>query len=208
MFTGLIEDVGEVQDVSPVPGGQRLTIATRLAREIAPGDSVATNGVCLTAVTVTSDGWTADVSPETLRVTALGDLRPGARVNLERPLAVGARLGGHFVQGHVDGTGRVEEIEAQGGFWRVRISFPPVLAPYFIEKGSVAVDGISLTVAALDADRFELMIIPFTMTHTNLQDAVAGTRVNLEFDMVGKYVARTAELAGLTARPVGSEAGH
>jgi riboflavin synthase len=188
MFTGLIEDVGRVLDVQPTPGGQRLTIASRLSGDLAPGDSVATNGVCLTAVTVSSTAWTADVSPETLRVTSLGTLVPDRRVNLERPLAVGSRLGGHFVQGHVDGIGRVELIEDEGGFRRVRISYPPPLAAYFIEKGSVAVDGISLTIAALHDGWFDVQIVPHTWSHTNLAEAAPGTVVNLECDMIGKYV--------------------
>lgn len=188
MFTGLIEDVGEVLAIDATPGGQRLTIASRLSGELAPGDSIATNGVCLTAVTVSSTTWTADVSPETLRVTSLGALTPGRPVNLERPLAVGSRLGGHFVQGHVDGTGRVESIEDEGDFRRVRISYPAPLAPYFIEKGSVAVDGISLTIAALEDGWFEVQIVPHTWAHTNLAAAVPGTPVNLECDMIGKYV--------------------
>lgn len=188
MFTGLIEDVGEVLAIDATPGGQRLTIASKLSGELAPGDSIATNGVCLTAVTVSSTAWTADVSPETLRVTSLGALTPGRPVNLERPLAVGSRLGGHFVQGHVDGTGRVELIEDEGDFRRVRISYPAPLAPYFIEKGSVAVDGISLTIAALEDGWFDVQIVPHTWAHTNLAAAVPGTPVNLECDMIGKYV--------------------
>lgn len=188
MFTGLIEDVGQVLAIDATPGGQRLTIASKLSGDLAPGDSIATNGVCLTAVTVSSTAWTADVSPETLRVTSLGALTPGRPVNLERPLAVGSRLGGHFVQGHVDGTGRVERIEDEGDFRRVRISYPAPLAPYFIEKGSVAVDGISLTIAALEDGWFEVQIVPHTWTHTNLAAAVPGTPVNLECDMIGKYV--------------------
>src|SRR5690606_27465634 len=168
MFTGLIEDVGTVVALAPVEGGQRLTIRTSLAREIAPGDSVATNGVCLTATGVSEDGWTADVSPETLRVTTLGTLRLGSRVNLERPLAANGRLGGHFVQGHVDATGTIEAVEEEGDFRRVRISFPDALAPYFIEKGAVAVDGISLTVARLHPGAFDVQIVPHTWAQTTL----------------------------------------
>jgi riboflavin synthase len=194
MFTGLIEAVGHVRVVTPVPAGQRLTIEAPFASTLAEGDSVATNGVCLTVVEHDAATWSADVSPETLRVTALGRLAPGATVNLERSLAVGARLGGHFVQGHVDATGTVAAIVQEGDFWRVSVSFPPALAPYFIEKGSVAVDGISLTVASLGTSAFDVQIIPHTWTHTTLQDLRPGDPVNLECDMVGKYVLRGLSL--------------
>ncbi len=198
MFTGLIEATGTVRARVPVAGGQRLTIETPLAAELALGDSVATSGVCLTVVARDATTWSADVSPETLRVTALGGLTEGDQVNLERPLAIGSRLGGHFVQGHVDGTGRVDAVLPEGEFYRVRISFPPQLAAYFIEKGSVAVDGISLTVAALAASTFDVQIIPHTWTATTLRHAQPGTIVNLECDMVGKYVLRSLSLG--TAR--------
>jgi riboflavin synthase len=194
MFTGLIEDVGQVRHVAPVPGGTRLVVETRLAPELGIGDSVATNGVCLTVVALDAATWTADVSPETLRVTALGGLKAGSLVNLERPLAVGARLGGHLVQGHVDGTGVVEAVRQDGDFWRVTVSFPEALAPYFIEKGSVAVDGISLTVASLAPASFDVQIVPHTWTHTTLHAATPGTPVNLECDMIGKYVLRSLSL--------------
>lgn len=196
MFTGLIETTGTVRALDATDGGVRLTIDTPMAADLALGDSVATNGVCLTVVSRDDESWRADVSPETLRVTAIGALTAGARVNLERPLAVGSRLGGHFVQGHVDAVGRIEAIDVEGEFRRVRISFPPALAAYFIEKGSVAVDGISLTVAAVDRSSFEVQIIPHTWTETTLRDAQVGDRVNLECDMVGKYVLR-----GLALRP-------
>ena len=198
MFTGLIEATGTVRARGPVAGGQRLTIETPLAAELALGDSVATSGVCLTVVARDATTWSADVSPETLRVTALGGLAEGDEVNLERPLAIGSRLGGHFVQGHVDGTGRIDAVLPEGEFYRVRISFPPQLAAYFIEKGSVAVDGISLTVAALAASTFDVQIIPHTWTATTLRHAQPGTIVNLECDMVGKYVLRSLSLG--TAR--------
>jgi riboflavin synthase len=199
MFTGLIEATGTVRALTAVAGGQRLTIDTALGAELGLGDSVATNGVCLTVVAQDATSWSADVSPETLRVTALGALAPGSRVNLERPLAVGSRLGGHFVQGHVDGTGRIEAVTPEGEFYRVRISFPPALAPYFIEKGSVAVDGISLTVASLGDTTFDVQIIPHTWTATTLRAVQPGALVNLECDMVGKYVLRGLSLG--TVRP-------
>lgn len=198
MFTGLIEATGTVRALTPVAGGQRLTIETPLAAGLGLGESVATSGVCLTVVALQPDAWSADVSPETLRVTALGALASGSLVNLERPLAIGSRLGGHFVQGHVDGTGRIEAITPEGEFHRLRISFPPQLAAYFIEKGSVAVDGISLTVASLANTTFDVQIIPHTWTATTLRDAQPGAIVNLECDMVGKYVLRSLSLG--TAR--------
>lgn len=194
MFTGLIETTGTVRGLAPVAGGQRLTIETAMAAGLGLGDSVATNGVCLTVMTHDAGSWSADVSPETLRVTSLGTLGPGALVNLERPLSVGSRLGGHFVQGHVDGTGRIQSVTPEGEFYRVRISFPPTLAAYFIEKGSVAVDGISLTVASLSDTTFDVQIIPHTWTATTLRHAHPGAIVNLECDMVGKYVLRRLSL--------------
>jgi riboflavin synthase len=194
MFTGLIEATGTVRALTAVAGGQRLTIDTPLGAQLGLGESVATNGVCLTVVAQDATSWSADVSPETLRVTALGALAPGSPVNLERPLAVGSRLGGHFVQGHVDGTGRIEAVSPEGEFYRVRISFPSALAPYFIEKGSVAVDGISLTVASLGDTTFDVQIIPHTWTATTLRAAQPGALVNLECDMVGKYVLRGLSL--------------
>lgn len=194
MFTGLVEAVGEVRAVEAVAGGQRLTVAAPLARQFLPGDSVAVNGACLTVVAVHGDAWTAEVSPETLRVTALGCLAPGSLVNLERSLAVGSRLGGHFVQGHVDAIGMVELVRHEGDFRRLTLSFPPALAPYFIEKGSVAVDGVSLTIATLGATTFDVQIVPHTWTHTTLRVATPRTAVNLECDMVGKYVLRGLSL--------------
>lgn len=194
MFTGLIEDVGVVRALTPVAGGQRVTVASRLAEALSVGDSVATNGVCLTVVARDAGTWAAEVSPETLRVTALGTLSPGALVNLERSLAVGDRLGGHLVQGHVDGTGTVGAVRAEGEFWRITVSFPEALAAYFIEKGSVAVDGISLTVAALHHTSFDVQIVPHTWMHTTLRAVVPGAVVNLECDMVGKYVLRGLSL--------------
>ncbi|MCC6163383.1 MAG: riboflavin synthase [Acidobacteria bacterium] len=188
-----------MRTLTPVAGGQRVTIETSLAADLALGESVATSGVCLTVVSHDAVSWSADVSPETLRVTVLGALATGDVVNLERPLAVGSRLGGHFVQGHVDGTGRIETVTRDGDFWRVTISFPPALAAYFIEKGSVAVDGISLTIASLAAETFDVQIIPHTWTSTTLQYARPGDRVNLECDMVGKYVLRGLSLG--TPRP-------
>jgi riboflavin synthase len=197
MFTGLVEAVGELVDRQPTPGGFRLRIASSLAAELAPGDSLAVNGVCLTVTERTSVDVQAEIGPETSRVTTLGSLGPGALVNLERPLRADGRLGGHFVQGHVDGIGYIEDLRAESDFHWLSVGFSRQLSPYLVNKGSIAVDGVSLTIAALGADRFDIQVIPYTMAHTNLARARAHDRVNLECDLVGKYVARAVELAGL-----------
>ncbi|HVD92804.1 MAG TPA: riboflavin synthase [Vicinamibacterales bacterium] len=182
----------------PTSGGFRLRIATALAPELAPGDSIAVNGVCLTVILAEHDEIHADIGPETVRVSTLGSVERGTPVNLERPLRVDSRFGGHFVQGHVDAIGHLEEIRQDAEFHWLTVSFPPQLAPYIVHKGSIAVDGISLTVAGLGTDRFDIMVVPYTMAHTNLGRIGIRERVNLECDMVGKYVVRAAELAGLT----------
>ncbi|MEQ1870736.1 MAG: riboflavin synthase [Vicinamibacterales bacterium] len=198
MFTGLVEAVGTVLERKAIPSGARVRIATTLAAQLQPGDSLAVNGVCLTVILAEGGEVQADVGPETLRVTALGQLGPRSLVNLERPLRPDSRMGGHFVQGHVDGTGLIEELRADADFHWLTVSFPSHLAPYLIHRGSIAVDGISLTVAGLGADRFDVQLVPFTLEHTNLAQAKVHDRVNLECDMVGKYVVRAAELAGLS----------
>ena len=200
MFTGLIEALGEVAEVKPTPAGFRLRLTTTLAVEIAPGDSLSVNGVCLTAVSCDAAGIHADISPETARVSALGALRRGAIVNLERPLRADARLGGHFVQGHVDATGTIEDIRQDGDSYWVTIKYPALLAPYLVRKGSIAVNGISLTIAGLDDRRFDVQIVPYTWKHTNLHSAKPDDVVNLECDILGKYVVRVAELAGMKPR--------
>ena len=197
MFTGLIEALCEVAEVKPTPAGFRLRLTTILAVEIAPGDSLSVNGVCLTAVSCDAAGIHADISPETARVSALGALRRGAIVNLERPLRADARLGGHFVQGHVDATGTIEDIRQDGDSYWLTIKYPAPLAPYLVRKGSIAVNGISLTIAGLDDRRFDVQIIPYTWEHTNLHSAKPDDVVNLECDILGKYVVRVAELAGM-----------
>jgi riboflavin synthase len=195
VFTGLIESVGTIESLQAIAGGVRLSVATSLAGELSLGDSLATNGVCLTVVDANAGAVVMEVSPETLRVTNLGDAAPGTLVNLERPVRPNALMGGHFVQGHVDATGIVAGIAEEGEFWRFTVTYPPALAPLLVPKGSVAVDGISLTVAALRAGEFDVQIIPHTWTHTNLHASRVGDRVNLEGDMLGKYVVRIAELA-------------
>jgi riboflavin synthase len=193
MFTGLIETVGEISEVKPTPAGYRLRVATSLAPELQPGDSVAVDGVCLTVVSADAEGIHADVSPETARVTTLGSVKRGARVNLERPLPADGRVGGHFVQGHVDGTGAIEDIRMEGDSHWVTIAFPPSMAPFIVRKGSIAVNGISLTIAGADDRRFDVQIIPFTWTHTNLQNSRSGDAVNLECDILGKYVVHAVD---------------
>ena len=195
MFTGLIEDVGEIAEVKPTPGGFRLRVTTPLAAELAPGDSLAVNGVCLTVVSADQDGLHADVSPETVRVSSFGTLRRGSMVNLERPLRADARLGGHFVQGHVDATATVDYVRQDGDSYWLTIVFAAALGPYIVRKGSIAVNGVSLTVAGVDDRRFDVQIIPYTWTHTNFHGLKAGDTVNLECDILGKYVARAIELS-------------
>jgi len=202
MFTGLVEAVGELIERKPTDRGFRLRIGTSLADELSPGDSLAVNGVCLTVILAEKQQVHADVGPETNRVTTLGSLAHGSAVNLERPLRADSRFGGHFVQGHVDAVGHIEELRQDAEFHWLTVSFPSQLAPYFVHKGSIAVDGISLTVAGLGVDRFDVQLVPFTMEHTNLHRAQVRDRVNLECDMVGKYVVRAAELAGLTLSTV------
>jgi riboflavin synthase len=193
MFTGLIEAVGEVVQVKPTTAGFRLHVRTDLASELTPGDSLAMNGVCLTVVAADDGGVHADVSPETARVTALGGLKRGSQLNLERPMRADTRVGGHFVQGHVDATGTVEEIRQEGDSWWVTVKFPVTLAAYIVRKGSIAVDGISLTVAGVDDRRFDVQIIPYTWEHTNLRTMKVNDLVNLECDILGKYVVRAIE---------------
>lgn len=196
MFTGLIEDLGTVGGVRELAAGRRLRIAAGFGGELALGDSVAVNGVCLTVVRFDASGFEADVSPETLRVTNLEDLRPGAAVNLERPLRPADRLGGHFVQGHVDGVGHIVDVERETDFWWLGVGFPAELGRWIVTKGSIAVDGISLTVAALDAGRLAVQIVPHTWRRTNLHARRVGEAVNVECDIIGKYAARAAEVYG------------
>ena len=196
MFTGLIESVGTVEELAPSAAGQRIRVSTNLAAELSPGDSLAVNGVCLTVVATCGGCVHADVSPETLRVTTLGNLKTGTCVNLERSLRADARIGGHFVQGHVDATGLIERLHRSGDSYWLTVRYPPMIAGYLVRKGSIAVDGISLTIAGLGDHQFDVQVIPFTFQHTNLQEARAEDAVNLECDMLGKYVVRAMELRG------------
>jgi riboflavin synthase alpha subunit len=198
MFTGIVEEVGRVLGRD----GIRLAVQADLVLDGSErGASVAVNGVCLTVVARAPGRLEFDLGPETLAVTALGDLGAGDRVNLERPLRLGAFVGGHLVQGHVDGVGTVAALRPDGPAAWLRVEWhEQALAPLLVPKGSVAVDGVSLTVAALDEQWFEIMLIPHTLAHTTFGRMRPGARVNLEMDMVGKYVVRVLELRGLGGR--------
>ena len=194
MFTGIVETVGTLAEVKGTGGGYRVRIHTALSAELKVGDSLAVNGVCLTVILIDGDHVLADVGPETSRVTTLGALQRGQEVNLERPVRADGRFDGHFVLGHVDGVGVIEEIRPEGESRWLTIGFPPALAAYFIRKGSVAVDGVSLTVAGLGERQFDVMVIPFTWSNTTLKVLRKGDKVNIECDMIGKYAARAMEL--------------
>jgi riboflavin synthase len=185
MFTGIIEELGEVESVATRLRVRCSTVMT----DLLVGASIAVNGVCLTAVDPRPNSFSADLAPETLRLTNLGDLRPGSRVNLERPLSPAGRLSGHIVQGHVDGTGEFLSIEALGDDnWWLRIRVPAELDPFLVYKGSIAIDGISLTIAALEGEVLSAAIIPHTWRHTTLGGYRSGARVNLECDILAKHV--------------------
>jgi riboflavin synthase len=201
MFTGLVEAVGRVLNTTEHEGGRRLSVETHLAPELSQGDSVAVNGACLTVVSKTPTGFSVDVSPETLRVTTLGEWTAGRRVNLERPLRADQRLGGHFVLGHVDAVTEVSEIRAEGDAYWMEFLLPQALRAYLISKGSITIDGISLTVASMAERDFGVQIIPHTWSHTTLSDLIPGALVNIEADVLGKYVARMMSLREL-AEPV------
>jgi len=194
MFTGLVEAVGEIVAVEQRPGAVRIFLTADIGDGVAIGDSVAVNGVCLTAIEGGGPALAFDAGPETMRVTALGEMAPGDRVNLERAMRADTRLGGHFVQGHVDAVGTVVDVRPDGECTWVRVRFPQELASQLVLKGSIAVDGISLTVAALGDDFFDVQIVPHTWTHTNLRGVRGGMHVNLECDIIGKYVARAMSL--------------
>jgi riboflavin synthase len=191
MFTGIIEELGRVRSVERRGEGVRMTVEARTVTEgTREGDSIAVNGVCLTALEVSRESFAADGSRETLQRSTLGSLRAGSVVNLERAVTPETRLGGHIVQGHVDGRGRFLSAEEHGGSWTVRIAYPPELARYLVFKGSVSVEGISLTVAALSDEYFEIAVIPKTWAVTNLSHLRSGDAVNLEADIIAKYVER------------------
>ena len=188
MFTGLVETTARIRSVEPDGDGVRLEVETPLARELEHGDSIAVNGVCLTAVEPRDGSFRADVMAETLRRSSLGPLGAGDEVNVELALRAGDRLGGHMVQGHVDGTGTVEEVRDEGFARVVRIACGPEILRYVVEKGSIAVDGVSLTVASVDDAGFSVSLIPETLERTTLGGAAPGRVVNLEVDVLAKYV--------------------
>jgi riboflavin synthase len=190
VFTGLIQDVGTVEEIAVSGDGARLRIATRLAPEIEPGDSVAVSGVCLTAAAVDTGGFEAEAMNQTLELTSLGPLAAGDPVNLELALQSSDRLGGHIVQGHVDGTGEVAEVAEDGFSRRLRVTVPPELMRYVVERGSVALDGVSLTVSAAGEGWLEVSLIPETLERTSLGRAAQGMALNVETDVVAKYVER------------------
>ncbi len=192
MFTGIIEIVGGITAIQPQDAGRRVHIHARTLdlSDVHIGDSIAVNGVCLTVSELANDGFWADVSRETLEHTTLAALVTGARVNLEKAMTLGARLGGHLVSGHVDGVGTVSECRAEGASQRLRIEAPAELARYLVRKGSICVDGISLTVNTVDGANFELTIVPHTLAATTLGDCVVGQRVNLEVDLIARYLER------------------
>lgn len=206
MFTGLIADVGTVERVAPRQGGVRLTLRPRalLVEELALGESVACSGCCLTVVERGAGLVSFDAVPETVSRTTVGTWRQGTAVNLERALAVGDRLGGHMVAGHVDAVGEIVGRVSEGQGARLTVSLPSSIAALVAEKGSIAIDGISLTVARVHRDRFEVALIPETLARTTLGGATAGTRVNLEADIVARHVARLLEMG---ATPGGIDAG-
>lgn len=201
MFTGIVEEAGRVQAVEARAEGRRLRIeAAQVLEDLRQGDSVSVSGVCLTAVEIDGSGFWVDVSRETLERTTLGEARAGTPVNLERAMPASGRLGGHIVQGHVDGTGVVRVMEERGGGdWWLEVEAPQEVARYLVYKGSVAVDGISLTVARVEGPVFAVAVIPHTWAHTTLRDARPGVCVNLEIDILAKYVERL--LGNMEARP-------
>ena len=192
MFTGLVEATGVVSGIEADGDSARIEVSTPLAAELRQGDSVAVNGVCLTAVATGGDSFRPDVMAETLRRSSLGPLASGDPVNLELPLRAGARLGGHVVQGHVDGTGTLEDVREEGLARVLRVACEPDLMRYVVEKGSIAVDGVSLTVASVDGQGFSVSLVPATLERTTLGQAAPGRVVNLEVDVLAKYVEKLA----------------
>lgn len=191
MFTGIIEELGSVRSIEERGENARIVISAHVVTEgTNHGDSISVNGVCLTALDIHPDSFAADVSRETLLRSTLGNLKPGAPVNLERAVTPATRLGGHIVQGHVDARGQFAGLEDHGESWTIRIAYPKEIARYLVFKGSVAVEGISLTISALTDDYFEVAIIPKTWQVTNLSHLKPGDGVNLEVDVIGKYVER------------------
>ena len=188
MFTGLVQGLGRIVDLERSDDGVRLSVATALAAELAPGDSIAVNGVCLSAAEIAGGSFLAEVMHETLSRTSLADAGTGSEVNLELALRASDRLGGHLMQGHVDGIGSVVGIVDDGFARRISVELPEGLSRYIVEKGSIGVDGVSLTVTECDDETFSVSLIPETLQRTNLGKALLGTRANLEVDVLAKYV--------------------
>jgi riboflavin synthase len=205
MFTGIIEAVGQIEALDCSEKGGRLRVNLlepgAVLAQAKPGDSIAVNGCCLTVTACSTDSFSADLSSETLQRTAFGEIKPGHLVNLERPLAVGARLGGHFVQGHIDGLGRVTRLISEGENWWLSVRVPEQLRRYVVEKGSMAIDGISLTVAVCEEGVADFAIIPFTYAHTNLRTRAPSDAVNVECDILAKYIEGLLETRQSHARP-------
>jgi len=198
LFTGIVEEIGSVRAVGP----DKLTIsATNVIQDTKKGDSIAVNGVCLTVTEIDPDSFSVDVMPETLRRTNLGALRAGEAVNLERPLAVGGRMGGHFVQGHVDDRGRVLSATREGGALLLRFEASKDIMRYVVEKGFIAIDGASLTVTECNATSFQVSLVAYTLSDTNLGGRRPGDEVNLEVDIIAKYVERLRERSGSAITP-------
>ena len=198
MFTGLIEQVGTVESLDRREDGLELSIACAL-HPYELGDSIAVNGTCLTVKSFSVGSFDCDASLETLDKTNLGDLGIGSRVHLERSLALGGRLGGHLVSGHIDGVGTLVERDAEGDYLRTAFEVPPRLAPFLAPKGSIAVDGVSLTINAVSGNRFDVMLVPYTLEHTTFGELQTGARVNLEVDILAKYVASLMGRPGVDA---------
>jgi riboflavin synthase len=194
VFTGIIREIGRITAVMPAAGSLRVRVAASLARELDVGDSVAVDGVCLTVTARGEDDFIADISPTTMRLTTLGEIEPGRRVNLEPPLRPTDRLGGHWVTGHVDAVGTVLDRFQEGDVRHLVVGVPAGGRPYLVERGSIAVAGVSLTIVAVDADAFRVTLIPHTLSVTTLGELEPGARVNLEYDIVGKYVLRFADV--------------
>ena len=191
MFTGIIEEIGAIEAVAASADGRHFTIsARRILEDLKPDDSVSVDGVCLTATEVSDSSFKATAVKETLSRTTLGDIRKGTKVNLERALRLNDRLGGHIVQGHVDGMGTVTSVHRRGTGYEVSIQLPSKLVKYALDKGSIAVNGISLTIAALRSDQVTVAVIPHTWEHTTLYAAKTGSKMNIETDFLGKYVER------------------
>lgn len=197
MFSGIIEAIGRIRSLNKSEAGGTLEIETPIARELSTGQSIAVNGVCLTVVETGAQRFSADLSTETLKRTTFSFLSVDEYVNLERPLAVGAPLGGHFVQGHVDAVGRIQAKRTEGETTLFEIVYPKDVSAYFVEKGSIAVDGISLTIAGLKERSFEVAIVPYTLERTTLKYGAPGRQVNLECDILAKYICRFLEVRGL-----------